>query len=135
MRKFFGVLLYLFAGMFIGTLVVVVGGNYNFTGEKELVVGIIIAVIGILFLLLAAWVHPSKAWKKHMAITIAVSTVIMFLGNVNQYFVIKGIQDNHIETEYTKILQDVPLTFNWTASIVMVIVLLGISLLLYKNNS
>ena len=135
MRKFIAIIFYIFGGMFIATTIMVATRETLFIdGSNFLVVSSIVLFLGTVFLLIGAWIHPSKEWKKHISITITSSTILMMLGNVQQYFLIKGMKDTDIDTKYTNVLKEMPLDYNWINSIMVTALLLAVSFWLYRKN-
>lgn len=134
MRKFFSIVFYIIAGLFLAIVVSSSFQGSDLFGEESLFILLVLTGISILFFILASWIYPLKNWQKPTAITLFSAVGIMLIGTLNNYFVIKGIQNSDIELKEMQILNDAPLIYNFPLGISVSIVFLAFAVFFYKKS-
>jgi len=134
-RKVIAIIFYMIAGLIVAASAYVFAESSNSISLIEMgLILLIIAIIGIVFFALAAWIHPSKRWRKHTAITISITTIVAFLGNINNYFVLKGMGDLELQTDMVEQAGSKYIDYNWTSIVIGSVILLVIAYLLFKSD-
>lgn len=138
MRKFFSIVAYVFAAIFAASIVF---GSFqdiphdgNGTNARLIVIAIL-TTISILFFALASWIYPSKNWQKPTAITLFLAVGLMLIGALNNYFIMKDMQNLNLElAENKEMFQGEVLAYNLPFGILVSLVLLAIAAFLYRKS-
>lgn len=138
MRKFFSILLYIFAGIFTVTLIV---GSFQDIAQDgiemkiKLAIIVIFATISILFFALASWIYPLKNWQKPTAITLFLTVGLTLIGMVNNYLLMKDMQNLDLKlTKAQEMLGGEEMAYNLPLGLLMSLMLLAIATLLYRKS-
>jgi len=134
MRKFFSIILYIIAGLF---LALTIGLSYTEPlNAGNILTGIIFLMFALssIFFLLASLLYPHKNFYKPMCITWITSTIIITIGTVNQYFMMKGFKNSDINASIIEGLKKIGLPYNFTLGIAMSILFLLISFYFYIES-
>ncbi len=136
MRKFFSIVLYIFAGIFSAALIATIcmpSMNHLSSTVMFATFGVIF-VFATVFFTLASLLYPEKNYHKPVYITLISSVVIMLMSGVNQYFIVKGLQKSQIDTKMTKVLTQTDYTCNLYLGGSVLVVLLIISFYFYRRS-
>lgn len=138
MRKFFSIVIYIFAGIFAAAIVFGSFQDIPHDGNgmhAKLVVMAICATISILCFALASWIYPLKNWQKPTAITLFIAVGLMLIGALNNYFIMKDMQNLDLElAENKEMFQGEILAYNLPFGILVSLVLLAIGVFLYRKS-
>ncbi|MBN2768642.1 MAG: hypothetical protein JXQ68_06025 [Campylobacterales bacterium] len=138
MRKFFSIVIYVFAGIFVAGIVF--GSFQDIAHDSDgmntkLIVIAILTTISILFFALASWIYPSKNWQKPTAITLFIAVGLMLIGTLNNYFIMKDMQNLDLElAENKEMFQGEILAYNLPFGILVSLVFLAIAAFLYRKS-
>lgn len=138
MRKFFSIVAYVFAAIF--TASIVFGSFQDIPHDSDgiraqLVIVAVLTTISMLFFALASWIYPSKNWQKPTAITLFIAVGLMLTGALNNYFIMKDMQNLDLElAENKEMFQGEVLAYNLPFGILVSLVLLAIAAFLYRKS-
>jgi hypothetical protein len=138
MRKFFSIVVYVFAAIFAASIIFGsfqdISHDGNGTNGKLIVIAIL-TTISIVFFALASWIYPSKNWQKPTAITLFLAVGLSLIGMLNNYFIMKDMQNLDLQSTVTQeMLQEELLTYDLPFGILMSLVLLAIATFLYRKS-
>ncbi len=138
MRKFFSIVIYIFAGIFVAAIVFGsfqdIAHDGNGTNSRLIVIAIC-TITSILLFAIASWIYPLKNWQKPTAITLFTAVGLMLIGALNNYFIMKDMQNLDLElAENKEMFQGEILAYNLPFGILVSLVLLAIGVFLYRKS-
>jgi len=135
MRNFFSILLYIIAGIFLAAVVQLsFEVNTLNLGDITRITIYIVTILFATFLLLASLLYPHLDFYKPSYITLLTSMVVIFLSQINTYFVMKGIESSDINSTLIKSLNENDFEYNIAFGISISVIFILLTLYFYFQS-